>query len=162
MSRCPDSFRVGDVFIAGSYVVTPTVVADHHRARVLRELMEQPGDGSGRVAQHLPTSGVCPPTLLVSGAIARVREVGAFQDLVMDFRAPGRLKVLAPAVVGEPIACIATVRYRSRNREGSVLLTLGVELRRRRGGTLARFEVALELSEGTVCERPEEAGRNAA
>lgn len=62
--------------------------------------------------------------------------------------------MLAQPVVGEPVSCVATVRFRSRNDEGSVFLTLGVELKRRRGGTLARFEVGVELSEAPVLAAP--------
>jgi hypothetical protein len=81
----------------------------------------------------------------------------------MEFQSPSRFKTLATPVVGEPIQCVATVRYRSRNQGGSVFLTLGVELRRRRGGTLATFEIGVELSEmlGEGVLREEE-GRSAA
>jgi hypothetical protein len=154
---------VGDVFIAGSYVVTPTDVANHHRSRQLTEMMEQPGDGGSRHAAAATPGAPCPAPLLISGALSRLRSIGAFQDLRMEFQSPNRFKTLASPVVGEPVQCVATVRYRSRNHGGSVFLTLGVELRRRRGGTLAMFEIGVELSESLGAGQPEEdAGRNAA
>lgn len=165
MSRSPDSFRVGDVFIAGSYVVTPTDVANHHRARQLAEVMEQPGDGGSRslTAAAVTPGAPSPAPLLISGALSQLRRVGAFGELRMEFQSPTRFKTLAPPVVGEPIQCVASVRYRSRNQGGSVFLTLGVELRRRRGGTLATFEIGVELSEMLgEGEAQQDADRNAA
>lgn len=149
MSRSPDSFRVGDVFIAGSYVVTPAEVANLHQSRVLSEFMDQPGDPGSRAAARPPLASACPAGLLVAGALARLRATDAFRDFKAEFQKPGRLKTLATPVVGEPISCVATVRHRSRNHGGSVFLTLGVELRRRRG-TLVRFEIGVEVSERPV------------
>jgi hypothetical protein len=163
MSRSPDSFRVGDVFIAGSYVVTPTDVANHHRARQLAEMMEQPGDGGSRSVAAATLGAPCPAPLLISGALSRLRSTGAFRELRMEFQSPTRFKTLAAPVVGEPIQSVATVRYRSRNHGGSVFLTLGVELRRRRGGTLATFEIGVELAEEPGHGQAEaDAGRSAA
>jgi hypothetical protein len=150
MSRCPDSFRVGDVFIAGAFVVSPAQVASLHRARALAEFMEQPGGNAPAARRTVAVGGPCPDALLISGALSRLRDASSFQDFRPEFQSPSAIKLLATSVVGEPVSCVATVRFRSRNEGGSVFLTLGVELRRRRGKTLGRFEVGLELCEDTA------------
>jgi hypothetical protein len=127
----------------------------------LAEILDQPGDVGMRAAPVPMPGGRCPPALLISGALARLRSVDAFGALRPRFQSPTRFKTLAEPVVGEHVSCVATVRYRSRNEDGSAFLTLGVELRRRRGGTVASFEIGVELSEETL-EDPVEAGRSAA
>jgi hypothetical protein len=144
MSRCPETLRVGDVLMGGSFVITPADVATDHAARLLAERIEHPG-GPGVSAGPPPAAGGLRPELLVSGALGRLR-AHALADLHPTFERPGRLALLAAPVIGEPIACVATVRFRSKSA-GGIFVTLRVELRRRRGGTLASFDVGAQLAD---------------
>ncbi len=145
MSRSPESFRVGDVLIAGNFTITPTEVANHLRSRLVDELIDTPRESAARFAEQPQVGGVCPTPLMIERSLRALRATDGFGNLVLTVHGLGGVQTLGTPIVGEPLTCIATVAFRGKNSGGSVPLTLSVELRRRRGGTLVRFEVGVEL-----------------
>lgn len=141
MSRCPELLRPGDVLLAGSFAVTPAAVLAHHHASQSRHPARR-ADPSAYGAAYGVT---CPVPLLVAGALDRLRECGAFAGHAASLSVPVPPRLLAEPVIGEPLGCVATVRWRSENPDGGTYLTLAVELHRRRGGVLATLEVGVEL-----------------
>lgn len=142
--------RVGDVFIAPTFVVSPMDVAEHHVQCLL---------GGGRVEEVQAFRGVstaaatsfastraCPLALVVRRAAESI--LGALPRRVRStvvLRDIGRVRKLATPVVGESITPVATVRYRSHRNSAGTHVTMDVGVRRRNGSLLARFELGIEL-----------------
>jgi len=145
MSRTPESFRVGDVVIAGNFTITPLEVANHLRSRLVDELIDTPRESAARFAEQPQVGGVCPTPLMIARALQALRATDGFGNLVLTVHGLGKVQALGTPIVGEPFTCVGTVAFRGKERGASVPLTLAVELRRRRGGTLLRFEVGVEL-----------------
>jgi hypothetical protein len=134
-------FPIGDVLLPGTFVITPEAVAAHVQSRSLGAMTERPGTPP-RHSAAIPRT--CPEPLLVGRAAEAVRACGPLRALDVSVAQLGRMQVLTPAVIGEPITCVATVRFRSIHND-VMHLELRVELRRRRGGVLSRFDLGLDL-----------------
>ena len=146
MYRHPESFRVGDVLIAGVVQLSPSEVAGFLRSRLVDELVEDAQFGAASFGAQPRPGSVCPTPLVASQAVAALRHSGNFGGLRVAVHGIGPVTVFASPLVGEPLTCVATVRFRGKTRTDATPLTLSVELRRRHGGTVVRFEVGVELS----------------
>lgn len=145
MLRHPESFRVGDVLIAGTFTITPYEVANHLRSRLVDELIDTPHESAARLGEQPQVGGVCPTPLLIARSLQALRATDGFGSMPFEVHGLGKVAEIGTPIVGEPFTCVATVAFRGKERGSSIPLTLSVELRRRRGGTLLRFEVGIEL-----------------
>ena len=150
MSRSLDSFHVGDVMLAGSFTVSPADAVGHFRARVMNDVVGNPAESGSQLSMGPVPGAVAPTRLVVASALTALRAFVGRSGLELVVHQVGPVAKLRKPVIGEPLTCVATVRYRSRDRETGTFLTLGVELRGRTGGTAVRFEVGVELVEKNV------------
>lgn len=143
LSQCP--CRVGDVLIAGSYRVAPDELACFAQSRAYGAVLARPG--ASPLSMHCPqlAGSAIPEALLVSKTVACIESVGLFRGQDVSVAHVGRLRILTQPVVGEPVTTVASVRFRTA-RMGTSHLTLRVELRRRNGEILARFDMGLDLT----------------
>jgi hypothetical protein len=148
--RDSEIVRVGDVFIAPTFVVSPTDVAEHRvqclmSSGRMEEVRAFRGMSSA-AATSFVSRRACPTALLVRRAAESI--LGALPRRLQTsvrLRDVGRVRRVATPVVGESITPVATVRFRSqRNGEGTHV-TLDVGVRRRNGSLLARFELGVEF-----------------
>ena len=126
----------GDLLLVAEFKVTPD---DYLRYVVDDDPLDE--------FRRPPTLQAVPLPLLVARANARLRGLRGERFEI------GRVcaaRSLIPAVVGEPIACVARVKYRGASGD---FLTLEVELRRRRGPVVARFELVAEVKLSPTPER---------
>ncbi len=138
----------GRLLTTTEFRVAPVDLAAHVEASFLGEVV-------GSSEEYLTTAGpagqadagwgrVCPVPVVIGRAVACLgAELGGSP---VDVRKVARVRALAPAIVGEPLEALARVRFARRTDVG-LCLTLDVAVRRRRGGEILRFELAVEVVE---------------
>lgn len=148
-----DLLEVGDVLIAGSFVVTPASIDAFERARELAAKLEMPGVLPVHATARRRAPGV-PPQVLVGEAIRALQQserLGGARMIVRDVR---RVRELVAVVPGERLTCVANVVAVSRRDVDFV--TLEVELRRRDGRVLSCVRLGIELGAPQAQIEPED------
>ena len=141
-------FRVGDVWTSPRFVVDPHDV-EEHRSYALAEALDNPlGPGNSTVT---PALGHAPSVLVLAHALTALRRHPALRGAEVEALSTGSVAALGHVEVGEPLLAVAVVRFLGAMREAhSVTVTVGVEVRRARGGTAMRAELGLEVRLGTA------------
>ncbi|GEM_PF-3980999 len=149
MSHAAPAFSTDEVMIVGSFRVTPEDLTGFHRARSHDDRVELNARiGNGLYETHQGCSTAVPQALLVQQAIAELGRCGRLRGAKIGVQAGCKTRVLGEAVAGEVLGCVATVRFHSIGANGDeCVISLLVEVRRPRGGTLLRFEVVAEFPE---------------
>jgi len=136
----------GQVLTTDEFLVSPTDMSSYVESSFIREVVGccEERLSSGAVLEHDPGWGrVVPESVLLARAIAALCGQGLAQAEI-EVCSVGRVRVMAPAIVGEPLLALARVRFSSRRAAGRTLTReVGV---RRSGGELLRFELALEVA----------------
>lgn len=142
--RNPSSFGVGEVLFSSEFRITPHDVASWERAMVLGGRDDRPSFRS--LLERPPTAGSpVADGLLFARALEAFEQSGRLGGCTIAPISAGKLRTLGRVSVGEPLACVATVRYRSEAEQpGSCFLTLTIEIRGD-GRKLAEVDVGVEV-----------------
>lgn len=151
-------FSAGEVMFVGGFRLTPVDLLAYEQSRAIDDLLGSPPGRRRTPGASGTPDPVVPTDLLVRRALCALSAVPQLRHATLHGGAKARVSVLRAAVVGEPIECVATVRFTSEGPAGDdAFVTLAVELRGHGGATLARFEVGAELPgrRGDTPEAPE-------
>lgn len=142
-SSPPAPFRVGDVWTSPPFVVDAHDVQEHGRF-AMAEALDDSADVPG-VAAPVPRAHA-PAVLVLAHALTSLRRHEALRGAELEALSTGSVAALGQVEVGEPLVAIATVRFLGAMRDAtSVTVTVGLEVRRARGGTVMRAELGLEV-----------------
>jgi hypothetical protein len=136
-------FRVGDVWTSPPFVVDALDVQEHRRF-AMAEALEDVNDVTGVEAP--PARASAPAVLVLAHALTSLRRHEALRGAELEALSTGSVAALGQVEVGEPLLAVATVRFLGTMRDAtSVTVTVGLEVRRARGGTVMRAEIGLEV-----------------
>jgi len=136
-------FRVGDVWTSPPFVVD-THDVEEHRSYAMAEALEDSAGAANPTSP--PVRANAPAVLVLAHALTSLRRHEALRGAELEALSTGSVAALGQVEVGEPLIAVAQVRFLGAMRDASsVTVTVGLEVRRARGGTVMRAELGLEV-----------------
>ena len=148
------SLGVGSILTTQEFTVRPADLTAHVESSFMGQVIgcgeEVLSTGSLGGGPSEPWGRVCPLPVAIGRVLSGFAAAEPLRDAEVVLRSISRVRRLGEILVGEPLAAIASVRYRSGRIPGATHVTLAVEVHRaghggRLGATALAFEVGLEL-----------------
>lgn len=149
------SLGVGSILTTQEFTVRPADLTAHVESSFMgqvsgcgEEVLTTGSLGGG--GAHEPWGRVCPLPVAIGRVLSALAGGEPLRQAAVVLRSISRVRRLGDILVGEPLAVIASVRFRSGRVPGATHVTLAVEVHRaghggRLGATALAFEVGLEL-----------------
>lgn len=154
------SLGVGSILTTQEWTVRPADLTAHVESSFMGQVLgcgeEVLSTGNLGGGPNEPWGRVCPLPVVIGRALSAFAGGEPLRDTEVILRSISRVRRLGETLVGEPLAAIASVRYRSGRVPGATHVTLAVEVHRagqggRLGATALSFEVGLELRPRPAC-----------